>query len=117
VAVTDTAASVVTAVVLTAKVADVWPAATVTDDGADADELFHESVTTTPPEGAALVSVTVPVVWEPPMTDVGLNARDAGAIALMFKPLDTVVPDAVALMVAEESDVTAVVIAVNVAVV
>jgi len=117
VAVTDTAASVATEVVLTAKVADVCPAATVIDVGPDAAELFHDNETTTPPAGAALVSVTVPVVWEPPMTDVGLNARDAGAIALMFKPFDTVVPDAVALMVAEESDVTAVVIAVNVAVV
>jgi len=92
--------------VLTAKVADDCPAATVTDDGADADELFHDSVTTTPPAGAALARVTVPVVCDPPITDVGLNVTDVGAIALIFSPFVTVVPDAVALIVAIVSTVT-----------
>jgi hypothetical protein len=115
VAVTETDVSAATAVVVTTKLAVDWPAATVIDVGPDAAELFHDNETTTPPAGAALVSDTVPVVWEPPMTDVGLNATVAGAIALMFKPFDTVVPDATALIVAKVSDVTAVVVAVNVA--
>jgi len=49
------------------------------------------------------------------MTDVGLNVTDVGAIALMLSPLETVVPDAVALIVAVESVVTPMVETVNVA--
>ena len=115
VAVTETDASVATAVVLTANVADVWPAGTVTDEGAEADELFQDSATTTPPAGAALARVTVPVVCEPPITDVGLKVTDVGAIALMFKPFETVVPAAVPLIVAVVSTDTPVVATLNVA--
>lgn len=100
---------------LTAKFADVCPAATVTDDGAEADELFQDSATTTPPVGAALASVTVPVVCAPPITDVGLKVTDVGAIALMFKPFETVVPDATPLIVTVVSVDTAVVETLNVA--
>ncbi len=114
VAVTDTTASDVTAVVDTAKVAAVCPAGTTTIDGADAAELFQDNATDTPPDGAALVSVTVPVVCVPPMTVVGLNVTDVGEIALMFKPFETVVPDATALIVAVVSAVTPEVVTVNV---
>jgi hypothetical protein len=114
VAVTDTATSDATAVVDTTKVAADRPAGTVTIDGADAAELFHDNVTETPPVGAALASVTVPVVCVPPMTVVGLNVTDVGAIALIFKPFVTVVPDATALIVAVVSAITPDVETVNV---
>lgn len=74
-----------TAFVLTINVALVAPAATVTLDGTVATlELLLESVTTAPPEGAAPLSVTVPVEEFPPVTFVGLTeteerVTDAGA--------------------------------------
>ncbi|MEY2401577.1 MAG: hypothetical protein QOJ08_1688 [Ilumatobacteraceae bacterium] len=64
----------VTAVVLTANVARLLPAATVIDAGTVAVlGALLESVTTSPPLGAALVRVAVP--WEtlPPTTLVGLR--------------------------------------------
>ena len=61
----------VTALEVTAKVADVAPAAIVTEVGTVArvvDELVN--VTTSPPAGAAELMLTVPVmdVVDPPMT-------------------------------------------------
>ena len=55
-----------TAAELTAKVAVVAPAATVTVAGVVADGEFEESVTGVPPVPAALGSVIVPVVVVPP---------------------------------------------------
>ena len=72
-----------TAVVVTVKVALVAPAATMTLAGTVATAvLLLERVTSAPPEGAAAVKVTVPVVELPPTTDVGLTLtadRLAGA--------------------------------------
>src|SRR5467141_3590883 len=74
-----------TALVLTVNVALVAPAATVTLDGVlAAVVLLLESVTTAPPEGAAPLSVTVPVEEFPPVTLVGFTeteerVTDAGA--------------------------------------
>ena len=55
------------------KVADVAFPATITEGGITAaDGLLLESVTKTPPKGAALFSVTVPVEFAiPPITVVG----------------------------------------------
>lgn len=63
----------VTATVLTAKVALVLPAATVTFAGTAAALELLVKFTTIPPDGAALVSLAVP--WEllPPTTLVGLS--------------------------------------------
>ena len=47
------------------------------------------------------------------MTDVGLNVTAVGAMALMFSPLVTVVPEAEPLMVAVVSAVTDVVVTTN----
>jgi len=66
----------VTVVVVTVNVAVVLPAATVTDDGTDAEVLEAESVTTAPPAGAAAVSLTVPVALVPPFTLAGVTVRD-----------------------------------------
>jgi hypothetical protein len=56
-----TEAEAATAEVETLKVADVFPAATVTDAGTEAAAaLLLESVTIAPPEGAVLERITVP---------------------------------------------------------
>ena len=47
------------------------------------------------------------------MTDVGLNVTAVGAMALMFSPLVTVVPDAEPLMVTIVSAVTELVVTTN----
>jgi hypothetical protein len=67
-----------TARLLTLNVALVAPAATVTLAGTVAAAvLLLESVTSAPPDGAALDSVTVPVEVLPPVTLVGLSARSS----------------------------------------
>src|SRR6267154_3673986 len=66
-----------TALVLTVNVALVAPATTVTLDGVLATfVLLLESVTTAPPEGAAPLSVTVPVEEFPPVTLVGFTESE-----------------------------------------
>jgi hypothetical protein len=59
------------AVVVTVNVAVVEPDATVTLDGTVAHDWFDERLTTRPPDGAAVLSVTVPVDEFPPETVVG----------------------------------------------
>jgi hypothetical protein len=61
----------VTAFVVTVNLAVALPAATVTEAGTTAEVLELESVTTAPPAGAALVSLTVPVAFAPPFTLAG----------------------------------------------
>src|SRR2546426_7139343 len=67
-----------TALVLTANVALVAPAATVTLEGTVAAAvLLLESATVAPPAGAAPLNVTVPVEdCVPPITLVGLSVSD-----------------------------------------
>src|SRR5260370_1185498 len=68
-----------TALVLTVNVALVAPAATVTLDGTlAAAVLLLDSATAAPPDGAAPLSVTVPVEEFPPATLVGCSASDEG---------------------------------------
>ena len=71
-----------TVFVVTVNVADVVPAATVTDDGTVADELLLVRVTIAPPVGAALVSRTVPVTEVPPATLEALRPRDESVAVL-----------------------------------
>src|SRR5579883_575816 len=62
-----------TAVVLTVKLVEVWPAATTTLAGTPAALELLESETEAPPVGAAVFKVTVPVEDAPPVTLVGLT--------------------------------------------
>jgi hypothetical protein len=64
--------------VLTAKVALVLPAGTVTLEGTLAAPLLLESITWAPPAGAGPLSVTVPVEDPkgPPTTLFGLNVSE-----------------------------------------
>src|SRR5438045_1254057 len=88
-----TAVAAVTALVVTAKLALVAPAATVTEAGTVAAlRLLLASVTTAPPAGAALPSVTLPVLPTPPVTAVGLTltpAKAAGGFTVSVAILDT----------------------------
>jgi hypothetical protein len=59
-------------------------AATVTDAGTVAAAvLLLVSVTTVPPVGAGPVRVTVPVLFVPPVTEVGLAVRVESAVGLI----------------------------------
>ena len=70
-----------TALVLTANVALVAPAATVTLEGTlAAAVLLLERVTCAPPEGAGPLNVTVPVDEFPPVTLVGFSETDASEV-------------------------------------
>ena len=90
-----TAVGTVTALVVTANVFVVVPAATVTETGTVAAlPLLLVNATTAPPAGAALPSVTVPVLPTPPVTAVGLTltpTRAAGgftvSVAVLATPL------------------------------
>ncbi len=65
-----------TAVVLTVKVTEASPAGMLTLAGVVADLTDDDSLTTTPPFGAALVNVTVPVEPTPPATVDGLTPTE-----------------------------------------
>jgi hypothetical protein len=75
---------------LAVKPAEVAPAATLTDDGADSSALFEASATVDPPDGAAALNVTVQVV-EP---------LDAKLLAPHFS-VDTVTAGAVSVIEAD----------------
>jgi hypothetical protein len=77
-----------TPTVVTAKVVDVLPAATVALEGTDADLLFDAKVTEAPPLGAGPVNVTVPVEPFPPTTDDGEKVTDVGTGALTVSVAD-----------------------------
>jgi hypothetical protein len=100
--------------VLTVKVAEVVPAAMLTDAGTVAFVLLDARATETPPVGAALLSVTVPVDVAPASTVVGANVRPATlsdvivSVAVLVAPN---VPESVAVC----EPATAVVPIVNVA--
>jgi hypothetical protein len=70
-----------------------------------------------PPAGAAEVSVTVPVLDVPPVTDVGFKATVLSTGAVIPRDADWLTPPSVAEIVDAVLAATAVVVTVNVAVV
>ena len=69
-------AAVRVALAVTWNVADVAPAGTVTVDGTVATFVLDEAkLTTTPPVGATIERVTVPVEADPIATEVGLRTK------------------------------------------
>jgi hypothetical protein len=84
-----------TALVVTVKVRLVAPAATVTLAGTLATGESSERATTVPPDGAAALSLTVPVEELPPTTVVGLSD-----IALAETDAERVMPRVVYWLVA-----------------
>lgn len=109
--------SLKTGLVVTANVAVVLPADTVTELGTWAsDVLSLVSATTIPPVGAAPVIVTVAVEFVPPTTEVGFkdNVEAVGAFTLRTAPFVTpYVPN----MLTEVLEATGLEVTVNVAVV
>ena len=72
--------AVATALLLTVNVADVAPAATVTEAGTVAAAvLLLVSAMRAPPAGAAEPSFTVPVLLAPPATVIGFNMTELSA--------------------------------------
>ena len=68
----------VTVFVATVNLAVVAPAATVTDAGTVAAlRLLLVNATTAPPAGAAALSVTVPVLFAPPVSVAGFSVIEA----------------------------------------
>ena len=71
--------------VATLKVADVWPAGTVTVNGTVALVLPDERLTMAPPVAAGPFSVTVPVEGFPPTILVGTRATLAKPAGLIVR--------------------------------
>lgn len=92
----------VTAKVVMAKLALVWPPGTLTMPGAcAADALLVESVTEIPPAGAGALRNTVPVAFVPPVTLVGvidIDCKSGGAFGsgATLTKMDFVTPPALA---------------------
>ena len=83
----------VTACVLTVKLALLAPAGMVTLAGALAALLLLESATCAPPDGAAALSVTVPVDdCAPPLTLVGFSISEETGGGLTVSEADGVTP-------------------------
>ena len=104
--------------VVTGNVAIVAPAATVTEPeaGTLAFGLLLVSVTTAPPTGAALPSVTVPVLPLPPVTAAGKTLTPTSrGFSVSVEFVDA--PRHVAVMVACVGTVTSLVVTANVAIV
>jgi len=64
----------------------VAPPATTTSAGTNVGEPLVAKLTTSPPAGAAWVSITVPVEVEPPTTELGLTLIDAMGTELTWVP-------------------------------
>lgn len=97
-----------TVVVVTVKLAEVVPHATVTVGGGTAFGLLDDRLTLNPPNGAGPVRVTVPEDQNPPGTDVGFSVSPLsvpGGVIARFAV--TEFPPTVAVITAVVSVVTA----------
>lgn len=105
----------VTTLVVTANVAEVFPAAIVTVPGTVAELLPLAKLIIIPPEGAAAPIVTVPVDDFPPTTDAGLSVSPVIAGGLIVSVADFETPFKLAPIIAAVGLDTAEVFTVNVA--
>jgi hypothetical protein len=90
----------VTAVVVMVNVPEVLPAAIVIVAGTLAALPTLDRLTTSPPAGAAVPIVTVPVDGFPPITEAGFKLKPVRSGGLMVKFADTEIPLSFALIVA-----------------
>lgn len=112
-----TEALLATGLVVTVNVAEVAFAGTVTLASTWAAEtLLLERVTTAPPVGAALISVTVPVEEVPPTTEVGLSVNVLTPLLSTLSPAVLFAPYVAEIVGVTEVE-TGLVVIVNVAVV
>jgi hypothetical protein len=103
--------AVIFAIVITAtgdvaigKVADNWPAGTLTPPGSETNPLSVESAIRSPPVRAGAVSVTCPTLGLPPISVVGVrvrldNAGVGGTPGFTVKIVLFVMPRSVTLIV------------------
>jgi hypothetical protein len=103
----------VTGDVDTVNAAVVAPAATTTLGGTVAETLLLDSVTSSPPAGAAPFKVTVPAAVPPPGTLAGLSATVATPGDDTVRTVDCEAPAYIAVMVAVMSTPTASVVTVK----
>ena len=90
----------VTAFVVIAKLATVFPPATKTDDGTEAELELLFRLTEMPAGGAKEPSVTVPVTREAPVTDVAPSIRPLNVGASTINVPDALLVPSLALIVA-----------------
>lgn len=106
----------VTTDVFTLNGAEVEPAGTVTEVGTVALELLDDKLTTTPPDPAGPLSVTVPADAVPPATDDGATDTLINPVGFIVRVVVCVDPPEVPVIVAVVVDVTAAVVTLKVAV-
>jgi len=106
---------VATPEVVTVNVVEEEPAGTVTVKGTDAQVLFEDNDTDTPPDGAVPLRVTVPVDGFPPTTEVGETDRAETVTGWIVNVAVSDVPLRVPVIVAVVVDATVEVLTVNVA--
>lgn len=105
-----------TALVFTAKVTELLPAATVTDAGTVATVTLLDTLTTKPPVGATPFKETVPTDELPPRTELGESVTEERVGGVIVRVADFVCPPSVAVIVDVVCVVTALVVTVKVAV-
>jgi len=89
-----------TTAVVILKLAVVAPAGIVTDEGTVTEAELEVRAIASPPAGAALEIVTVPVAPAPPKSEVGLTVRPVTVGAVTDKAVETLVSPTVAEMFA-----------------
>ena len=94
-------------------VADGDPAGTVILGSTEAGKLVHCRDTIIPPVRAGAVSVTVPLLIRPPVTDVGLRAYEARTIGTTVRLAVVLTPPAFAVRVTGVDFVTTTVLTVK----
>ncbi len=116
-AVTVTCVGALTANVVTAKVALVDPAPTVTAGGTATAEPPLDNAIGSPPAGAALASVTVPTADVPPFTDDGftVTVERSGACCVMVSVVVRLTPPNTAVIEASLVETTGDVLIANAA--